>query len=156
MGHVGLTWGKPHAFCRKSFPVCSKFSLFLMSCHLNLCGLESSLPSFSFIAFHFFTLSYIQWLCSRFFLPLFFGVRNWNYPMVCMVERTLTHCLHLKDNKFRLYLWIVLTLIFYLTCDKRDPSASRFSKSECVTLLTTGSWSLLWFERKKKLKFFFF
>lgn len=54
-GDVGLMRREPRAFCRKSPSACSASCLLL----LTLCGLGSSRPSFSYIAFHFFILAAI-------------------------------------------------------------------------------------------------
>lgn len=50
--------------------------LHLISCTPNLCGSEFSLPSFCFIAFHFFLYWQIYRDCS-FSLPLFNRMRSW-------------------------------------------------------------------------------
>lgn len=83
---------------------------------------------------HSVILPFISLYWQLYTVPLFFflfSIILWNEELKLprgVVKRALSHSLHLKDKKYRLYFWIVLTLKFYLTRDKRDLSASWFDK----------------------------
>lgn len=109
--------GSPHLHVPSPLRLVSCYQIFVAwdpHCHHSvLLPFISLYWQISTVPLFFFLSSIILWIEE---LKLPHGV----------VKRALSHSLHLQDKKFRLYFWIVLTLKFYLTRDKKDLSSSWF------------------------------